>query len=172
MRAIEMRSRKILLLPALIVALMVALPSNIFADEVVVRHSTTLVTTSVDTVRPGDTIWPGEIVTRSNYPAVQPYLSPGNYELVRKGMPLRIVPSTRLDWPPPYLGATEKYSSQCSLGPDGSLNGYVAGLPFPLMDPNDPTIASKMIWNYTYRPMHSDDADIRYPEIATYSPYR
>src|SRR5438876_10935059 len=102
-----MRSRKILLLlPALIiilmVAMMVALPSNIFAD-VVVRHDTTVVTTSVvDTVRPGDTIWPGQIINKSNYPAVQPYLSPGNYEFVRQGMPLRIVPSTRLDWPPPY----------------------------------------------------------------------
>ena len=171
-----MRSRKILLLlPALIIILtvsvMVALPSNIFAD-VVVRHDTTVVTTTtVDTVRQGDTIWPGQIINKSNYPAVQPYLSPGNYELVRQGMPLRVVPSTRLDWPPPYLAATEKYSPQCSLGSDGSLNGYVAGLPFPLMDPNDPYIATKIIWNYTYRPMHSDDADIRYPEIATYSPY-
>jgi len=165
-----MRSQKILLLlPALIVVLMVSLPSNVFAD-VVIRHDTTVVTTTVDTVRQGDTIWPGEIITTSNYPAVQPYLSPGNYELVRQGMPLRVVPSTRLDWPPPYLAATEKYASQCSLGPDGALNGYVAGLPFPLMDPNDPWIATKIIWNYTYRPMHSDDADIRYPEIATYSP--
>ena len=109
-----MRSRKILLLPALIVILMVALPSNIFANEVVVRRSTT-VTTSVDTVRGGDTIWPGEIITRSNYPAVQPYLSPGNYELVRKGMPLRIVPSTRLDWPPPYLAATFESSISSSV---------------------------------------------------------
>ena len=165
-----MRSTKILLLPSLIVTLMVALPAITFAEEVVVQQRVTTVTTSVDTVRPGDTIWPGEIITRSNYPAVQPYLSQGNYELVRKGMPMRIVPSTRLDWPPPYLAATEKYSSQCSLGPEGSLNGYVAGLPFPLMDPNDPAIATKIIWNYTYRPMYSDDADIRYPEIATYSP--
>ena len=159
-----MRSWKILLLPSLIVTiLMVALPSIIFADEVIVSRRTTVVTTSVDTVRPGDTISPGQIITRSNYPAVQPYMSPGNYELVRRGMPLRIVPSSRLDWPPPYLAATEKYSSQCALGSDGSLYGYVAGLPFPLMDPNDPTIASKIIWNYTYRPMHSDDADIRSP---------
>src|SRR6267142_2321696 len=101
-----MRSRKILLLlPALIVVLMVSLPSNVFAD-VVIRHDTTVVTTTVDTVRQGDTIWPGEIITTSNYPAVQPYLSPGNYDLVRQGMPLRVVPSTRLDWPPPYLAAT------------------------------------------------------------------
>src|SRR5690349_20533811 len=126
-----MRSTKILL-PSLIVTLMVALPTNIFADEDVVSRRT-MVTTTVDTVRPGDTISPGEIITRSNYPAVLPYLSPGNYELVRQGMPMRIVPSSRLDWPPPYLAATEKYSPQCSLGSDGSLNGYVAGLPFPLM---------------------------------------
>src|ERR1700686_1690396 len=112
MRAILMRSTKILL-PSLIVTLMVALPTIIFADEVVVSRRTT-VTTTVDSVRPGDTISPGQVITRSNYGAVQPYLSPGNYELVRSGMPMRIVPSTRLDWPPPYLAATEKNSPQCS----------------------------------------------------------
>jgi hypothetical protein len=162
-----MSSRKILL-PSLVVALMVAIPSYVFASEVQVKQVTTVAT--VDTVQPYDIIRPGEIITRANASSVQPYLSKGNYALVLRGMPIRVVPSSRLDWPPPYLAATEKYSPQCSLGWDGSLNGYVAGLPFPLMDPNDPLIATKIIWNYTYRPMYSDDADIRYPEMATYSP--
>jgi Protein of unknown function (DUF1329) len=157
-----MRTAKILL-PILAIALVIALPS---------ANAQTRVTTvtTVDTVRPGDTIRPGEVITRTNASSVQAYLSPGNYVLVTQGVPLRVVSSSRLDWPPPYLAATEKYSSQCSLRPDGSLNGYVAGLPFPLIDPNDPAIATKIMWNYTYRPMFSDDVDIRYPEIATYSP--
>ena len=153
------------LLAFLTIAVMTALPSYLFAAEVRVTTVTT-----VDTVRPGDTIRPGEIINRSNAPAVQAYLSPGNYALVMDGMPLRVVSSSRLDWPPPYRVATEKYSPQCVLGADGSLNGYVAGLPFPLIDPNDPAIATKIIWNYIYRPMYSDDFDIRYPEMATYSP--
>ena len=146
------------------VALMVALPSHGFAQTRV-----TTVTT-VDTVRPGDTIRPGEVITRTNATVVQAYVSPGNYVLVTQGMPIRVVSSSRLDWPPPYLAATEKYASQVSLRPDGTLNGYVAGLPFPLIDVNDPAIANKLIWNYTYRPMFSDDFDIHDPIMATYSP--
>ena len=154
------------LLPIAAIALMVALPSYSFAQTRV-----TTVTT-VDTVKSGDAIHPGEVITRTNASVVQAYISPGNYVLVTQGMPIRVVSSSRLDWPPPYLAATEKYSPQVSLRPDGSLNGYVAGLPFPLIDPNDPAIATKLIWNYTYRPMFSDDFDIRYPIMATYSPAR
>jgi hypothetical protein len=161
-----MRTAKIIL-PVLTIALMVAFPSYIFAAEV----TRTTVTTTVDTVRPGDTIRTYEVINTANASAVQAYVSPGNYTLVMRGMPIRVVPSSRLDWPPPYVVATEKYSPQCRLYSDGSLQGYVAGLPFPLLDPNDPWIASKIIWNYTYRPMYSDDVDIRYPEIATYAPW-
>jgi hypothetical protein len=132
--------------------------------------TTTTTTTQVDTVNTRDTIQPGEIIGQNNYPAVQAYLSPGNYLLVQRGMQMKIMPSSHLDWPPPYRIATEKYSPQCQLGADGELNGYVAGLPFPLLDPNDPNIATKIIWNYENRPMFSDDADIRYPEFDTYSP--
>jgi hypothetical protein len=157
-----MRSRKIIL-SFLTCALTCGFVAQGSAAQAEVNQVTT-VSTSTDTVRPGD------VITKDNAPAAQSYLSPGNYALVQNGMSLRVVPSSRLDWPPPYRIATEKYSPQCALGADGSLGGYVAGLPFPLLDPNDPAIASKIIWNYTYRPMYSDDADIRYPEMATYSP--
>ena len=152
-------------LPLVAIAMMVALPSYTFATQVSVTTTTT-----VDTVQPTDTIRPGEVITTTNAPVAQAYLTPGSYVLVTRGIPVRIVSSSRLDWPPPYRVATERYSSQVSLSADGSLNGYVAGLPFPLLDANDPAIATKIIWNYTYRPMYSDDFDIRYPEMATYSP--
>jgi len=152
-------------LPILAIALMAALPSYSYAVEAVVTTVTTL-----NALQPGDAVRPGEIVNRTNASDVQAYLSPGNYVLVMRGMPLRVVPSTQLAWPPPYRVATEKYSAQVALGADGSLNGYVAGLPFPLLDANDPAIATKIIWNYTYRPMYSDDVDIRDPEMVTYAP--
>ncbi len=84
---------------------------------------TTTTTTQVDTVSARDTIRPGEIIGSDNYPAVQAYLSPGNYVLVQRGMQVKIVPSSHLDWPPPYRVATEKYSPQCSLGADGQVSG-------------------------------------------------
>ena len=41
---------------------------------------------------------------------------------------MKIVPTDRLEWPPPYKSATEKYSPQVTLAPDGALKGYSAGL--------------------------------------------
>ncbi len=153
------------LLPLLVVTMVIALPSYASAAQV----SVTTITTT-DTLQPTDSIRPGEVITTTNASVARVYLTPGSYVLVTHGVPLRIVSSSRLDWPPPYRVATERYSSQVSLSSDGVLNGYVAGLPFPLLDANDPGIAAKIIWNYTYRPMYSDDFDIRYPEMATYSP--
>jgi len=44
------------------------------------------------------------------------------------------------------------------------------GCPFPLLDPNDPQVATKVMWNFSHRPQYSDDADIREVEGASYLP--
>ncbi|MGH7813437.1 MAG: DUF1329 domain-containing protein [Candidatus Binataceae bacterium] len=111
---------------------------------------------------------PGDIVTKSNAALVKNLVSPGNYILVKQGMSMDIVPTHKLEWPPPYKAATEKYSAQVSLVPSGTIKGYVAGLPFPLVDTNDPRAADKIMWNFSYRPLYSDDIDLRYGEIASY----
>ena len=111
-------------LPLLPIIMMVALPTYSSAAQIAVTTTTT-----VDTVQPTDSIRPGEVVTTANASVARTYLTPGSYVLVTRGVPLRIVSSSRLDWPPPYRLATERYSSQVSLSRDGVLNGYVAGLP-------------------------------------------
>ena len=112
---------------------------------------------------------PGDVITKDNADKVVELLSPGNYVLVREGMQLKIVPTDKLDWPPPFRTATEKYSPQVQLLSDGTLKGYVAGQPFPLVDPNDPQVATKVMWNFSYRPLYSDDIDMRFPEVATFA---
>jgi uncharacterized protein DUF1329 len=111
---------------------------------------------------------PGDVITKDNAYKVVELMSPGNYILVREGMQMRIVPSDKLEWPPPFKTATEKYSPQVQLRPDGTLKGYVAGQPFPLLDPNDPQMATKVMWNFSYRPLYSDDIDMRFPEVASF----
>ena len=66
---------------------------------------------------------PGDLITKDNASQVQDLLSPGNYVLVQQGMQLNIIPTSKLDWPPPFKSATEKYSSQVGLNPDGTLKG-------------------------------------------------
>jgi hypothetical protein len=114
---------------------------------------------------------PGDLITKDNAAKVQDLVSPGNYVLVQNGMQIHVIASDKLEWPPPYKTASEKYSAQVSLTPDGEIKGYVAGQPFPLLDPNDPEMALKVMWNFSFRPLYTDDADLRFAEIASYSPH-
>ena len=111
---------------------------------------------------------PGDIITPNNASQVEGLVSPGNYILVKQGMTMKIVPTGHLDWPPPYKDATERNSPQVSLSSDGELKGYAAGLPFPLVDANDPDAATKIMWNYAFRPTHTDDLDARGLEAVSH----
>jgi hypothetical protein len=109
------------------------------------------------------TVKAGDIITPTNVPQVKDLVSPGVYYAVAHGMRMHIIAPGRIDWPPPYREATEKYSQQVRLTNDHhSIAGYVAGQPFPLIDPNDPYVAQKIIWNNAFRPISSDDYDLRF----------
>ncbi len=58
---------------------------------------------------------PGDVITADNAAQVADLVSPGNLILVRQGMRMQIVPAGRLEWPPPYKSATEKYAPQVRL---------------------------------------------------------
>ena len=111
---------------------------------------------------------PGDLITADNASKVQGLLSPGNFILVKQGMAMKIIPTGHLYSPPPYKAATEKYSPQVSLTSDGELKNYVAGLPFPLVDVNDPDAATKIMWNFAFRPLFTDDLDARDVEAVSH----
>ena len=68
----------------------------------------------------------------------------------------------RIEWPRAYREATEKYAAQVKLSPDGlRVLDYVAGQPFPKIDPKDPQAAMKIIWNYGYGFLTTDNVDLR-----------
>jgi len=113
---------------------------------------------------------PGDTITKDQAGKVADLVSPGNLILVKQGMTMKIVPTERLEWPPPYKAATEKYSAQVQLARDGTLKNYAAGLPFPLVDANDSQAALKVMWNFSYRPLYTDDAVSKNVEIASYRP--
>ena len=107
-------------------------------------------------------ISPGDFINPDNATKVKDLVSPGVYARVLHGMTMKITPTERIDWPPPYREATEKYSAQVRLSPDRrSLVAYAAGQPFPIIDPNDPDVGAKIMWDNTFRPISSDDYDLR-----------
>ncbi len=118
---------------------------------------------TVIAVPAGAEVKPGDVITAQNADKVKDMVSPGVFYMVKHDMRLNIVPSDRIDWPPPYKEATEKYSAQVRLSSDHrSLVGYAAGQPFPLIDVNDPYVATKLAWNNVFRPIQSDDYDLRF----------
>ena len=58
---------------------------------------------------------PGDLISPENARSVTDLVSPGNFALVKQGMRMKIAPTDRLEWPPPYKAATEKYSAQVKL---------------------------------------------------------
>ncbi|MHB8383201.1 MAG: DUF1329 domain-containing protein [Candidatus Binataceae bacterium] len=146
--------------------------SSFFSFLIAVASLVLLAAPAAAQVKPGDKIGP------DNAYKVKDLVSPGVYWRVQNGMQMVITPTERIDWPPPYKEATEKYSPQVRLSADHrSLVGYVAGQPFPLLDSNDPEVANKIMWNYFFRPISTDDYDLRFFDCESvygglHKPYR
>jgi Protein of unknown function (DUF1329) len=105
---------------------------------------------------------PGDKIDGSNVDKAKDLLSPGMVWCVKRGWPITVSETKRIEWPQAYKEATEKYSAQVKLTPDGlDVKNYVAGLPFPDIDPKDPQIAYKIMWNYSYNFLTTDDVDLR-----------
>ncbi len=107
-------------------------------------------------------VQPGDVITKNNLSKARDLIGPGVTWCVEHGMALNVVPTKKVEWPRPYRAATEAYSSQVHLSADrNSLENYVAGIPFPTIDPNDPDAAIKIMWNYQYKPLITDDVLMR-----------
>ena len=105
---------------------------------------------------------PGDRITDANIDKVKDLISPGMEWCIKHGWPITITETKRVEWPRAYKEATEKYASQVKLTPDGlDVKNYVAGLPFPNIDPKDPQVAYKIMWNYSYNFLTTDDVDLR-----------
>ncbi len=103
-------------------------------------------------------VQPGDVITKENADKYADLLSPGVLWVVKHGMNIKVVPTRKLPLPKRYIEATERYAAQVKLAQNGlKLDNYVAGMPFPNIDPNDPQAAVKIMWNYEYRPFFIDD---------------
>lgn len=110
---------------------------------------------------------PGDLITRRNVEKIKDIASPGILWAVENGMDLTIVPYEKIEEPPHYTAATEKYASQVTLGEDGSVENWVAGRPFPTIDPNDPKLATKLMYNFERTHYFTDDLNVRVPDADT-----
>ena len=105
---------------------------------------------------------PGDKITEANIDKVKDLISPGMEWCIKRGWPITIGETKRIEWQKAYKDATEKYAAQVKLAADGlTFQNYVAGMPFPNLDPKDPQVAVKIMWDFEYRPEVTDDQDLR-----------
>jgi hypothetical protein len=107
-------------------------------------------------------VQPGDVISKDNLAAARDLVGPGVAWCVEHGMVMKIVPTKKVEWPRVYREATEVNSAQVRIAADrNELQNYVAGMPFPNIDVNDPDAAMKIMWNYQYKPLLTDDVLMR-----------
>jgi hypothetical protein len=98
----------------------------------------------------------GDVLGFADVAKLEPFLPPefwAHRELFfYEGMQLAIGPAHR-DYSPAaaYVAATKELAGRARIGPDGSLEGYVAGQPFPMEKidcARDPDAGTKIAWNF------------------------
>jgi hypothetical protein len=95
---------------------------------------------------------PGTVIDRQNIDEYKDLIHPVLQAwVVEDGWSMKVGPAQQLTPPKAYLEATEKYASKVRLTPSGELENYVAGFPFPDIDPDDPQRAVKIMWNWDKR---------------------
>ncbi|HVN85143.1 MAG TPA: DUF1329 domain-containing protein [Candidatus Binatia bacterium] len=130
--------------------------------RVVARVLTASVAVCMLAASAGADVKPGDVISAPNVEQAKDLISPGLEWVIRHGMKMRVIEPRTVEWPRAYKEATEKYAGQVRLSSDGlKLENYVAGLPFPGVDPNDPNAAIKIMWNYDYKFLTTDDVDLR-----------
>ncbi len=111
---------------------------------------------------------PGDVLTAKDLERLRPFVIPGYLQFLNfaefRAPIVAPIPHTPH---PAYMQCTEKYQSQVRLKPDGTLENYKCGQPFPNSDlkVNDPTSAIKAAWNYNWKWMYYGIADYAIPWI-------
>ena len=100
----------------------------------------------------------GERIGYGQLARLQPHLPPELWAhrevFFHPGMQLEVGPAMADYSPPPlWQEATARHAGQTRIGPDGSLQNYRTGRPFPgpIDCKGDPQAGAKIIWNFSYR---------------------
>src|SRR4029453_1801961 len=98
----------------------------------------------------------GETIGPQNWQKIQGMVGENLLSRIKAGYTIQIKTPKVYRPLKEYVEATEKYSGKVSLGTDGELLNYVAGQPFPKIDPSDPQLGQKLAWNFFYRWLGDD----------------
>ncbi|HEY2773466.1 MAG TPA: DUF1329 domain-containing protein [Candidatus Binatia bacterium] len=115
----------------------------------------------------GGEVKPGDKIDKTNAERVKDLVSPGVRWCVENGMEINVVPYEKIPVPADYQAATEKYSPQVKLGKDNTVENWVAGKPFPVIDNNDPQAAQKIMYNFERTHYFTETLDLNLTDADT-----
>ncbi|MBI5506634.1 MAG: DUF1329 domain-containing protein [Deltaproteobacteria bacterium] len=110
---------------------------------------------------------PGEQITKANSDKIEGLVSPGVKWCVDNGMDMDIAKTEPIPIPADYKAATEKYSAQVKLNANNTLDNWVAGKPFPIIDPNDPQAAQKIMYDFERTHYFTETLDLHLTDADT-----
>jgi uncharacterized protein YxjI len=99
---------------------------------------------------------PGETIGPQNWQKIQGMIGENLLARIKAGYTMQIKAPKVYTPLKEYVEATEKFSGKVALGANGELLNYVAGQPFPKIEPNDPQVGQKLAWNFFYRWLGDD----------------
>lgn len=95
---------------------------------------------------------PGTTISKNSWEAAKEYLPPEILDRVKAGeLSFAIQETTNLPVSEEYIQATKQQAGQVKLEAHGELEGYVSGLPFPILDSQDQQAGQKAAWNIRHR---------------------
>lgn len=100
---------------------------------------------------------PGTIISAANAASYLKYLPGAAQFAVAHGFTIRVMPARHIEWSEGFRHATEKYSPQVKLSGVDTIENYIAGMPFPLVESSDPEAAVKIAYNWHMGPFMPDD---------------
>ncbi len=112
---------------------------------------------------------PGTVINAANIDQVKTQTFEGHkvgdliperleWQVRNKNLKIRPVEATNpIPYDPRINQLTEQYKGQASLDPTTNMiENYTTGIPFPEINPEDPQVGAKIVWNYTTMQPHGD----------------
>jgi hypothetical protein len=104
----------------------------------------------------------GETIDKSNWEKADGLLPPEILRHYKEGEYVNKFfdwPASKYNVPPDFKAGSEANEGKFTTGPNGTIIDkatgkqppYIMGSPFPTIDPNDPEVAAKILWNHFYR---------------------
>jgi hypothetical protein len=136
-----------------------SLATRLFSLAAVFCAAAPIARAADDTGTAGPTFKTGDIIPFARIEELKPFLPKEVWAnrdfFFFEGMKMEIGPFFADFGPSPqFREATAKFAGQAKLGPDGSLENFTAGQPFPMDKIDckaDPDAGTKIIWDFHYR---------------------